>query len=32
MAQVEAYRFLFYKNYGKLAAGKSNRRNDVHLY
>lgn len=22
MAQVEAYRFLFHKNYGKLAAGK----------
>jgi hypothetical protein len=31
MALDEAYRFLFHKNYGKLAAGKSNRRNDVHL-
>lgn len=31
MVLVEAYRFLFHKNYGKLAAGKSNRRNDVHL-
>jgi hypothetical protein len=31
MAQVEAYRFLFHKNYGKLAAGKFNRRNYVHL-
>jgi hypothetical protein len=31
MALVEAYRFLFHKNYGKLVVGKCNRRNDIRL-